>query len=67
MKSTIEKVSSLERRLNVEIPANAVSTAFDQMFKDIQKQANIKGFRPGKAPLATIKSLYKDRVKQDVV
>lgn len=67
MKSSVEKVSSLQRRLNIEVPAQAVSSAFDQMLKGIQKQANIKGFRQGKAPLATIKSVYGERVKQDVV
>ncbi len=67
MKSSVEKVSSLQRRLNIEVPAQAVSTAFDQMLKGIQKQAAIKGFRQGKAPIATIKSMYGDRVKQDVV
>ncbi len=66
MKSTVEKVSSLQRRLNIEVPAQTVSTAFDNMLKGIQKQANIKGFRQGKAPIATIKSVYGDRVKQDV-
>lgn len=67
MKSTVEKVSQLQRRLNIEVPAAAVTSAFDQMLKGIQKQANIKGFRQGKAPIATIKSVYGDRVKQDVV
>jgi trigger factor len=67
MKSSVEKVSSLQRRLNIEVPAQTVSTAFDETFKGIQKQANIKGFRQGKAPLATIKSLYGERVKQDVI
>lgn len=67
MKSTVEKVSQLQRRLNIEVPAAAVSSAFETMLKGIQKQANIKGFRQGKAPLATIKSVYGDRVKQDVV
>lgn len=67
MKSTVEKVSSLQRRLNIEVPATAVNTVFEQMFKGVQKQATIKGFRQGKAPLATIKSVYGDRIKQDVV
>lgn len=65
MKSTVEKVGPLGRKLNVEVPQSAVASTFDQIFKSIQKQANIKGFRPGKAPMATIKNLYKDRVKQD--
>lgn len=67
MKSNIEKVGSLERKLNIQIPADTVGEAFEKMFKTVQKQAHIKGFRPGKAPIATIKSMYSDKVKQDVV
>lgn len=67
MKSTLENVSSLERRLNIEVPAEVVTGAFDRVFRSIQKDAQIKGFRQGKAPLATIKSVYGDRVKQDVL
>lgn len=67
MKSNVEKVSNLSRKLKVEVPAAAVSTAFQKIFNGIQKDVTIKGFRKGKAPLATIKSLYGDRVKQDVV
>ena len=66
MKSTLEKVGTLQRKLNVQIPAAAVATEFDAIYKNIQKQANIKGFRQGKAPIATIKSIYGDRVKSDV-
>jgi len=67
MKSNIEKVGSLERKINIQIPANKVGEAFDKMFKTVQKQAHIKGFRPGKAPIATIKLMYSDKIKQDVV
>ncbi|WP_410468749.1 trigger factor [Bdellovibrio bacteriovorus] len=67
MKSNVEKVSNLSRKLNIEVPAAAVQTAFQKIFNGIQKEVTIKGFRKGKAPLATIKSLYADRVKQDVV
>lgn len=66
MKSTIENLSSLERRLNIEVPAEIVAGAFNRVFKSLQKDAQIKGFRQGKAPLATIRSVYGDRVKQDV-
>lgn len=66
MKSTVENVSNLQRRLNIEVPATVVASTFEKVFKGIQRQANIKGFRPGKAPLATVKSLYGEQVKQDV-
>lgn len=67
MKVNLEKVSALGRKLSITVPANVVASTFDKIFKGLQKQAAIKGFRQGKAPIATIKSLYGDRVKQDVV
>ncbi len=67
MKSNVEKVSNLSRKLNIEVPATVVQTSFQKVFQGLQKEVSIKGFRKGKAPLATIKSIYGDRVKQDVV
>ena len=67
MKSSVEKISTLERKLNIQVPAADVSAAFERAFKGVQKHANIKGFRKGKAPLTTIRSLYRDQIKQDVV
>ncbi|MEN0057555.1 MAG: trigger factor family protein, partial [Bdellovibrio sp.] len=67
MKSSVEKVSNLSRKLNVEVPATAVQSAFQNVFFSIQKYVTIKGFRKVKAPLTTIKIIYGDREKQYVV
>jgi trigger factor len=67
MKSTVDKLDGLVRKINVQIPVEKVQQAFDKVYKAIQKKANIKGFRQGKAPLATIKTIYGDQVKSDVV
>ncbi len=67
MKSTVDKLDGLTRKLNIEIPAEKVSAAFDRVYKGIQKNATIKGFRKGKAPIATIRTLYGDQVQQDVI
>jgi trigger factor len=67
MKSTVDKLEGLSRKINVQIPAEKVQQAFDKVYKAIQKKANIKGFRQGKAPIATIKSVYADQVKNDVM
>lgn len=66
MKSNVEKVTGLSRKLNIEIPAQMVNEAFKKVFEGIQKEVTIKGFRKGKAPLSTVKSMYLDRVRQDV-
>ncbi|MFN8791703.1 MAG: trigger factor [Bdellovibrionales bacterium] len=67
MKSSVENVSNLQRRLHVEIPAAVVENTFQKHFTNIQKNVELKGFRKGKAPIATIRSVYGDRVKMDVV
>lgn len=67
MKSTIEQVNKLSRRMNIEIPAEVVQQTMDKMLRDIQAKADLKGFRKGKAPMTMIKSMYADRVKQDAV
>lgn len=67
MKSTLDTLEGLSRKLNIEVPAEKVSDTFIKMYKGIQKNATIKGFRKGKAPLSAIKSLYADRVKDDVL
>jgi len=67
MKTQIEKVSPLGRKLNIEIPAHLVTTTFNRIFQDVQKNVELKGFRKGKAPIAMIKTIYSDRVKQDAI
>lgn len=67
MKSTLDKLEGLYRKLNIEVPADMVQSAFDKVYKGIQKNATVKGFRKGKAPMQTIKSIYNDRVKNDVI
>ncbi len=66
MKAQIQVTEGLQRKLNVEIPADAVKSAFNKVYSDIQKQVEIKGFRKGKAPISQIKTMYKDRISGDV-
>ncbi|HEY8272387.1 MAG TPA: trigger factor, partial [Pseudobdellovibrionaceae bacterium] len=66
MKTNMEKISSLHHKINVQVPVTVVQTAFNRIFNSIQKEVSIKGFRKGKAPLTTIRSMYNDRIKQDV-
>lgn len=67
MKSSVENVSSLQRRLHIEVPAATVESTFQKHFNNIQRNVQLKGFRKGKAPLNAVRSMYGDRVKMDVV
>lgn len=66
MKSNIENLSNLERKISVHVPTEQVNTEFSNAFKYLQKSVEIKGFRKGKTPLETIRSLYGEKIKGDV-
>jgi trigger factor len=67
MKSSVENVSALQRRLHVEVPAATVASTFNKHFANVQKNVELKGFRKGKAPLSAVRLTYGDRIKMDVV
>ncbi len=67
MKSEIKSSDGLSRTIEIEVDADAVDAAFSETYKKYAKEAKIKGFRPGKAPLKIIKSTYGDAVKDDVL
>ncbi|MBP9707670.1 MAG: trigger factor [Oligoflexales bacterium] len=66
MKAHLEEISSVQRKVNVELGADAVNKEFDKAFRKLQKQAQIKGFRPGKAPLSMLKKVYGERVAHEI-
>jgi trigger factor len=67
MKALVEEVNTVQRRIRVEVPSGDVKTAFDTVYRNLQKKARINGFRPGKAPLTVIRKLYGQSVAYDVV
>lgn len=67
MKSSLENISKLEKKLNIEVPQQLVNDEFKKAYSYLQGKVDIKGFRKGKAPMATIRSIYGDKIKGDVV
>lgn len=66
MNIAIEEVSSLRRRLRIEIPADRVNAEFSKITSDFQKIAQIKGFRAGKAPLSVVEKRYAKDIEEEV-
>lgn len=66
MKIEVTQGEGLIKQLNVEVPAETVNTEMDKLFAEARKEADLKGFRKGKAPMNMIRSIYGDKVKADV-
>lgn len=67
MKSNVEDINNLQKKLNIEVPIETVRSSFNQAYAGVRKKATVKGFRKGKAPLDVIKSMYSEKVTPDVL
>ncbi len=56
----IEEISPVERELSFTVPAAEVDETLAKIFKDLRKEAKLKGFRKGKAPESVIRAHFKD-------
>jgi trigger factor len=67
MQVSLTATGGLERRLEVAIPAAQVDGEVAQRLTKISRTARLKGFRPGKAPLAVIRQQYGEQVLGEVI
>jgi trigger factor len=67
MQVSLTATGGLERRLEVAIPAAEIDGEVAQRLNKISRTARLKGFRPGKAPLAVIRQQYGDQVHGEVI
>ncbi len=67
MKVTVEDVSPVQKRLQVEIPGEQVAIEFDRATKRIGQHVKIDGFRKGKAPKSLIKRYHGDLIQEEVL
>ena len=66
MKVEVEEISSTERKLAVEIPAERVQGEFEKAFQSVARHAKIKGFRQGRVPRKVLERYFADDVRSQV-
>ncbi len=64
---SVEKPSSIRRKLTIKVPALEVSKRFERTLGEVQKTAKLKGFRPGTAPLSIVKQFYGADVRHNLL
>ncbi|WP_346896479.1 trigger factor [uncultured Roseibium sp.] len=58
MQVTETLAEGLKRELKIDIPAGDLASKLDAYMEDLKSKAQIKGFRPGKVPVAHLKKMY---------
>ncbi len=67
MQVSVESISKLERRMQVQVPAERVSKEIAARLKKLSRTARLNGFRPGKAPLTVIRQQFGVQVHREVI
>jgi trigger factor len=67
MQASLETISSLERRLSVTMPLDAVNAEVETRLKRLARTVKLHGFRPGKVPMRIVEQQYGGQVRQEVL
>ncbi len=63
----ITNVNSVTTEALITIPVEATNSAYEAEIKKASMKANLKGFRPGKAPRKMIEGIYGGRARMDAI
>ena len=66
MNVTIENLAPCKKLVRVELDAAAVDAAFAEVTREFQKNAQLPGFRPGKAPREQVEKTYGSKIADEV-
>jgi trigger factor len=67
MQVSVESIGKLERRMQVQVPAERVAAEIAARLQTISRTARLNGFRPGKAPLKVIRQQFGSQVHREVI
>jgi trigger factor len=67
MQVSVETTGALERRMEVQVPAERVEKAIDERLKSMSRTVRLKGFRPGKVPVNIVRQQFGQQVRQEVL
>jgi len=67
MKVEVQEISPVEKRVDIELPAEQVDDEIKEKFDEVGRTVQVKGFRPGKAPRKVVERLFKDHINELVM
>src|SRR5688572_33078336 len=67
MQVSVESTGTLERRMEVQVPASQIEKAVDERLQKLSRTVRLKGFRPGKVPVKVVRQQFGQQVRQEVL
>ncbi|MDD5422445.1 MAG: trigger factor [Candidatus Omnitrophota bacterium] len=67
MKSKVKSAGDCSTLIEIELKSETISKAFDEIYNEMTKVANIPGFRAGKAPIELVKKHYAKDAKEEAL
>lgn len=67
MQVHVEEISSVQKKINIEIPVERVNEELEKAYQKLQKKSKLQGFRPGKVPMQLIRRTYRDTVHNEIM
>jgi trigger factor len=67
MQVSVESTGTLERRMEVQVPAVEIDKAVDERLQRLSRTVRLKGFRPGKVPVKVVRQQFGPQVRQEVL
>lgn len=67
MQVSVESTGTLERRMEVQVPAEQIEKAVAERLQRLSRTVRLKGFRPGKVPVKVVRQQFGQQVRQEVL
>jgi len=67
MQVSVEAIGTLERRMEVQVPAERIEKAVDERLQKLSRTVRLKGFRPGKVPVKVVRQQFGEQIRQEVL
>jgi trigger factor len=61
----VEKLDSTNYKVTATIESSDIDSKLDRLAKEASKSVKVDGFRKGKVPVAVVKKMYGDKLKED--
>jgi len=67
MKAELIDISACRKSFDIEVPQDVVDHEITHIAQEYMKRARVPGFRPGKAPIAVVKTRFREEIVSEMV